>query len=340
MLRNEIKMMTKKSLLLAFALTAGVSGFAFPTLEEAEILNNGTGRIEYVNYGNFDQWITRNIKESAIIGGNTRTIYAIGPTATINGNKAYLGSGGSPWASSNVMAHVAGVYKTNLSVYKEARAGHGYCAKLYTHIEECKALGIINVKVLAAGSIFLGQMMEPITSASNPMQKLNYGVKFTKKPRAIMFDYAVKLSGKGNRVKVNGVGNGSTVSGMDMCDCIVYLQKRWEDANGNIFANRIGTMVQRFNRNTGWVNNAQFPIRYGDIRKYSWYNSTMNLTSGSQVRYAKNSKGKMVPIKEVGWGTPYDTPTHLIIQFDSSHGGAYVGSPGNTLYVDNVRLVY
>lgn len=332
--------MLKKSFLLALTLLCAGSTYAFPTLEEANIANQTSGRIEYVNYGKFDQWITRNIKESAVIGGNTRTIYAIGPTATWNGNKPYLGAGGSPWATSNVMAHVAGVYKTNLSVYKEARAGHGYCAKLYTHVEECKALGIINVKVLAAGSIFLGQMMEPITSASNPMAKLNYGVKFNKKPRAICFDYKVQLSGKSNRMKINGIGSGSTVSGMDMCDCIVYLQKRWEDKNGNIFANRIGTMVQRFNRNTGWVNNAQFPIRYGDIRKYSWYNSTMNLTSGDQVRYAKNSKGKMVPIKEVGWGTPSDTPTHLIIQFDSSHGGAYVGSPGNTLWVDNVRLVY
>ena len=29
-----------------------------------------------------------------------------------------------------------------------------------------------------------------------------------------------------------------------------------------------------------------------------------------------------------------------MLQFSSSHGGAYIGSPGNTLWVDNVRLVY
>jgi hypothetical protein len=29
-----------------------------------------------------------------------------------------------------------------------------------------------------------------------------------------------------------------------------------------------------------------------------------------------------------------------MIQFTSSHGGAYIGSPGNSFWVDNVRLVY
>ncbi|MDO4673363.1 MAG: glycoside hydrolase xylanase, partial [Porphyromonadaceae bacterium] len=37
-------------------------------------------------YGNMDQWITRIIKESLLIGGNTKTIYAIGPTSTIKGD--------------------------------------------------------------------------------------------------------------------------------------------------------------------------------------------------------------------------------------------------------------
>jgi hypothetical protein len=33
-------------------------------------------------------------------------------------------------------------------------------------------------------------------------------------------------------------------------------------------------------------------------------------------------------------------PTHLILQFTSSMGGAFVGSPGNKLWIDNVNLVY
>ena len=53
-----------------------------------------------------------------------------------------------------------------------------------------------------------------------------------------------------------------------------------------------------------------------------------------------NSKGESVPIHEVAWGDENDVPTHMYIQFTSSHGGAYIGSPGNTLWVDNVKLVY
>lgn len=327
------------ALSIAFASTAASALPLAPRMLEtlSDNMEEEANRMEYINYGNFDQWVTRHIKESGIIGGKTKTIYAIGPNSTINGNTPYRGKGGSPWATSNVMAHVSGIYKTNLSVYKEARPGHGYCAKLYTHIEECKVLKVVNIKVLAAGSVFLGQTLEPITSASNPMAKLNYGLRFTKRPKAICFDYAVKLAASNSRIRQNGVGGPSKVAGKDMADCVVFLQKRWEDANGNIYAKRVGTMVHRFSSNTGWKNNQQFPIRYGNITKQSYYKSYMGLSSN---RCAKNSKGQIVPIKEVGWADANETPTHLIVQFDSSHGGAYVGSVGNTLWIDNVRLVY
>ena len=56
--------------------------------------------------------------------------------------------------------------------------------------------------------------------------------------------------------------------------------------------------------------------------------------------YTVNSKGESVPIQEVAWGDENDVPTHLYLQFTSSHGGAYVGSPGNSLWIDNVKMVY
>ena len=59
-----------------------------------------------------------------------------------------------------------------------------------------------------------------------------------------------------------------------------------------------------------------------------------------EERYARNSKGESVPIKEMGCGKAEDTPTHMILQFTSSHGGAYIGSPGNTMWIDNVGLIY
>jgi len=56
--------------------------------------------------------------------------------------------------------------------------------------------------------------------------------------------------------------------------------------------------------------------------------------------YVRNSKGKSVQLKETGWAADNETPTHLILQFSSSNGGAFIGSPGNTFWIDNVRLVF
>ena len=77
---------------------------------------------------------------------------------------------------------------------------------------------------------------------------------------------------------------------------------------------------------------------YGDIRNNPDYDAaTMGLRSND---YARNSKGKSVPVKETGWAGANDKPTHMMLQFSSSHGGAYIGSVGNTLWIDNVCLVY
>ena len=90
-------------------------------------------------FGDMDQWVVREIQESGIIGGNKKHLYEVGPTDTIVGNTAYHNRGGSPWANSNVMAKVAGVVKTNTSVFPERR-GDGWCARLETRMESVKVL--------------------------------------------------------------------------------------------------------------------------------------------------------------------------------------------------------
>lgn len=299
----------------------------------------GMAQSELIKFGDFDHWIVRNIKESRIIGGETKQLYEIGPNAVWNENKPYTNQGGSPWATSNVMAKVCGITKTNTSVYREKR-GNGFCARLETHVEKVKVMGIVNIEVLAAGSVFLGHVPEPITNTSNPMSKLALGVPFDKRPSAVCFDYKVKLTNDQNRIRQTGFSRVSKVEGRDMPDVVCLLQKRWEDENGNIYARRIGTMIHRFNKNTDWVNGAKFTIQYGDISKKAGFHSYMGLISGDRTQYAQNSKGKMVPVKEVGWAEAGETPTHIVLQFDSSYGGAYVGSIGTTLWIDNVRLVY
>lgn len=290
-----------------------------------------------MNYGNMDNWVDRQIKESGIIGGATKHVWAIGPATTIIGDEAYVNQGGSPWASSNVMAKVVGITKTNTSVFPERR-GDGYCARLETRMEKVKVLGLINMEVLAAGSIFLGNVHEPIKGTKNPQKMLNSGIPFTKKPRALMFDYKVQMSDRKNRIKSTGFGSKEEIAGRDLHEVNLFLQSRWEDEEGNIYAERIGTMVVRFSEDCDWQNNASFTILYGNITDDPSYDeSMMGLNS---IRYGVNSKGESVPIQEVGWGDPNDTPTHLQLQFTASHGGAYIGSPGNILWIDNVKLVY
>lgn len=296
------------------------------------------GKFVLFKYGDFNQWVTREVKESGIIGGDTKTLYEIGPTQTITGNIPYTNKGGSPWGTSNVMAKVSGITKTNVSVYRD-RHGSGHCAKLVTHIEQVKVLGLINIKVLAAGSIYLGDMKEPITGTKEGPTALNWGIPFTNRPKALRFDYKVSVSGAANRIKQTGFSGRKTVPGKDLCVALLILQKRHENAQGNITAKRVGTVVVTYDKSTrGWINAATYPIHYGDITNKKGYNAAlMGLRS---CDYARNSHGKSVLVKETGWAAANETPTHIIVQFSSSHGGAYVGTPGNTLWVDNVGLVY
>ena len=289
-------------------------------------------------YGDMDNWIVREIHESGIIGGKTKWLYELGPSDTIVGNTAFRNMGGSPWATSNVMAKVAGVVKTNTSVFPEKR-GDGMCARMETRYESVKVFGLVDIEVIAAGSVFLGTVHEPIKGTKNPQAMLQSGVPFSKKPKALRFDYKVKAAPEKNRVRSTGFSRKSTVAGQDSLAVILLLQKRWEDAEGNVYSKRVGTMVQRYTESTpDWVNDATYPILYGNITSKPEYKPYMRIQV--EERYTLNSKGKSVPIQEVGWAEPGEAPTHMVLQFTSSHGGAYIGSPGNTFWIDNVELIY
>ena len=262
----------------------------------------------------------------------------LGPSDTIVGNTAFRNMGGSPWATSNVMAKVAGVVKTNTSVFPEKR-GDGMCARMEARYESVKVFGLVDIEVIAAGSVFLGTVHEPIKGTKNPQAMLQSGVPFSKKPKALRFDYKVKAAPEKNRVRSTGFSRKSTVAGQDSLAVILLLQKRWEDAEGNVYSKRVGTMVQRYTESTpDWVNDATYPILYGNITSKPEYKPYMRIQV--EERYTLNSKGKSVPIQEVGWAEPGEAPTHMVLQFTSSHGGAYIGSPGNTFWIDNVELIY
>ena len=193
---------------------------------------------ESVKFGGFDSWITRSIKESLLVGGKTQTLYEVGPKGTFDGARPYTNQGGSPWGCSNIYAKVAGVVKTNVSVYPDTHKG-GQCAKLYTHLVNCKAIGVVNISALASGSLFLGSIIEPITGTSNPMSKMSMGVPFTKKPKAVKFDYKFKTPG-GERIRETGFSRRQKVAGKDMGQVTCLLQKRWEDAELAVRLKRLG----------------------------------------------------------------------------------------------------
>jgi hypothetical protein len=298
-------------------------------------------KVESIKYGNFENWVTRNIKESSVIGGSTKQVYEIAPNATMNGSSAYSNQGGSPWATSNVMAKVCGITKTSNAVFPDKR-DNGRCCKMTTLMEHCKAIGIINIDVVVAGSIFLGEMLEPISSTKEPYSKMEMGVAFTKRPTALQFDYKLSIpDASTGRTYSSGFGKKKTLTGNDNAEVYIILQRRWEDADGNLYAKRVGTGRERYSKSTnGWVNNHRIKIHYGDITKESYYKSYMGLISADKSYYAKNSKGKMVPVKEVGWDSADATPTHMLVMASSGSGTAYIGTIGLTLWVDNFALVY
>lgn len=293
--------------------------------------------IEKIKFGDFNNWVTRVLTESKVIGGATKNVYAIGPSMTITGNKAYTNAGGSPWGTSNVYAKVCGVVKTSNAVDPCVRSGNDKCAKLSTKLEHVKALGFIDMDVMVAGAMFLGQMLEPVTSTSDPYSKMNMGMPYTKRPKSLILDYRVDMPAANIRTKATGFGSPKTLNGRDNAVVFILLQHIWEDAKGNLHAKRVGTGGQKFSKATSWVNCHQIPIVYGDITNRAdlkW----LPLRDKSTAYYSRNSKGKLKPVIEEGFDANA-TPTHVIVMISSGSGEPFVGTEGLNFYVDNIGFV-
>ena len=295
-------------------------------------------RYEKVPFGDFEQWAVRYVTESQVIGGQEKTLYVVGPTDTIRGNEAYDYKN-TIWSSSNAYAKVAGVVKTSTNV-TPGRGPTGRCAKLTTQFASCKVLGLVNIKVLAAGSIYWGKMLEPITGVSDPYAFMDWGIPFTKRPKAVVLNYKAKIPNTGKLVKGTTFRT-TEFDGNDPAEILFILQYRWEDAKGNIHAKRVGTAVYHIDQSSnGWMRDFRVPIIYGDARKSKDYQTYMDLISGDKTMYALNSKGKKKPILEEAWADVNSPVTHAIMMITSSSQGAFIGAVGNVLWVDEIRLEY
>ena len=271
-------------------------------------------RVEPLPFGDFEHWTERQIKESWLIGGQTRTLYKIG----------------GPWSSSNAHAKAMGVDKVSVSVTPEKR-GNGTCCRMQSTLEEVSAVGI-DFKALATGSIYTGTMLDVVgmKQSSDPNSAIDMGVPFTERPAALVLDYKALIQ-DATAVYAPAKTKVKEVNGRDKGHITLILQHRWEE-NGHVYAYRVGTAVKYINKSTDWNNNFRLPIQYGEAGK-----AVKPLSTNRHKTH--NSKGEMVCIEEVDFREDVQ-PTHLIIQISAGSMAPFTGCPGNTVWVDNIALVY
>lgn len=223
----------------------------------------------------------------------------------------------------------------------ERREDGGTCCRLDVDMLGVRVMGMIDIQVLVSGTLFTGRNLEPITTAADPYQNIDFGVPFTSRPSALMFDYKCVVEqenwywhAKGSsKPKKREFENGE----IDEAEAYIYLQHRWEDEKGKIHSIRVGTGYERFSKSQDtWVNGHRVPIHYGDITGEPWYREYMGFKN---IERATNSRGKVTLIQEEGWDATLE-PTHMVIVITSGKMEAFEGHEGNTLWVDNVCLVY
>ncbi|MBO8482485.1 MAG: PCMD domain-containing protein [Muribaculum sp.] len=312
--------------------------------------NNTTGCLsapgirEALPFGDFEQWTIRRIKESAIVGKDSVTVYEIDRNQTIYGNIPYSNTD-SPWATSNAFAKVMGVVKTNVNVRpaphitRAENSSNGNsgerCAEMRTEIMSFKVLGMAKVEVLTAGAIYLGKLKEPINSMDNAIKSVNIGIPFTKRPKYLVFDYKATIRNSGT-VSRSTMTKRTDMPGRDKAIATVQLQKRTEK-DGKIYAERVATGELLIGGSCDWRHGAKLKLTYGKPENEEALSQFSRLNS---FFYAENSSGESVPIQETGWADPDTAPTHLIIYFASGYLGPFTGEIGNSLSIDNVMLEY
>lgn len=290
-----------------------------------------------LNYSSLDFWYARKLKESSLLSGKTIELFGLGKVdpksdffdITLKDRK-------SPWGTTNFYTKMV-MDIGNTRVFPEKRAD-GYCCRLETAIRKVNIAGL-KVDVLIAGTLFLGEMIEPVRGLKDPLKNVNQGVPFNRKPKAVKFDYKYTVG----KQRVKAVYSVNPAEGTDKAEFCLILQKRWEDQNGNVFATRIGGARRFFTGTVNqWISGSTFPVSYGDLTRLPEYDAkTMGLIPGVNEVYVKNSNGRMVPLVETGWGKPDDVPTHLILYFTSSYQGVqYIGSTKTVFWVDNIEFVY
>ena len=146
---------------------------SYVSAQEPDPLSCGTAGSEKVietinSYGTLDRWSVREVKESGIIGGKVAHLFEFyGNQETVKTRKPFEAPEGYLWRTNNVLAVVAGVTKTSNTVYPEKR-GDGYCARLETHMESVKVMGVINMDVTCQGACSLSAVWRNLSRIRKP----------------------------------------------------------------------------------------------------------------------------------------------------------------------------
>lgn len=271
-------------------------------------------RIEPMPFGDFESWAEQQIKESRLIGGQTKTLYKVG----------------GAWGSSNAYAKAMGVEKVSVSVTPERR-GEGWCCRMESTLETVSAIGI-NFKALATGAIYTGKMLDVVGMAQSkdPNSAIDMGVPFTGKPSALVLDYKALIQDQ-PAIFANAGTQVKSVEGRDKGHITLILQHRWEE-NGHVYAYRVGTAEKSIESTTDeWLNDYRVPVQY--------YQTDQTKALSSDRFKTHNSNGEMVNIEEVAWRGDMQ-PTHIIIQISAGSMAPFTGCPGNIVWCDNIRLAY
>lgn len=316
---------------------------SYVSAQEPDPLSCGTAGSEKVietinSYGTLDRWSVREVKESGIIGGKVAHLFEFyGDQEVVRTREPYVAPEGYLWRTNNVLAVVAGVTKTSNTVYPEKR-GEGYCARLETHMESVKVMGMINMDVTCQGAFFIGSLEEPIKDTKAPMTKVLYGIPFDGRLSAVVFDYKADVGHE--VIRGTGFSPKKEMGYPDYPMVFLMLQKRWEEADGSVHALRVGSAIHRFDEDVPeWVNAFRVEVAYGDITGEPFYQDYMGLKNDPETGfYTLNSEGKQVLVEEEGWASADEEPNYLILTFLASSQPAFYGGVGNILWLDNIRI--
>ncbi len=184
----------------------------------------------------------------------------------------------------------------------------GLAAKMTTNEQNALIFG----KLIAAGSIYTGCFKFDVGALNDPRSMTHFGIPHTVRIQAIEFD-AKYISGP--QLK-QAVKNGTKYSiedrdGVDVGQAFVELI-RWTGEGTFEYHGRPTDGVEVLGR--------------GEI-----------LFDGNETKY-RNWAHYNIPVV---YTNQTEIPTHIVIVFSSSKSGdIFLGAPGSTLEVDNVKLIY